>query len=585
MLLNILTINFTMNNYKTKTEILSLLNISALTLDNWIKNFIPHGYSNNHYDLNVILDFIKKEKKLSTRANKKLCCSNEVPKELLKYLINDRWVSAYLEYIHDKDYHAVAQELINTYTSRVNNTISNHILESIIPYNEMYAFSVAYQILINSGQKSKTGAYYTPKFIINDILETNIQENKTILEPCCGVGFFVMQYILIYQEKFNTLPQNLIYCNDIDNYAVEITKLNIQYHFPDLLFVINCEDGLNLNYQQKFDFILTNPPYGIKNKYESLKTTEIFSQFIYCALFKYLKKDGIMNFVLPSSVLSVQKHKEIRKIILEQFSVEKIKFYGKSFHDVFSDIVYIQIKNTNTINKKVLFILQDLFYLSQQQFIDNNYIISCEGLSNNSNIEHYYKIPHITLKEAKFSLGIVTGNNKFFISDIFKDNSLPILSGKEIEPGRIIYENQKYILNLFDKFQQKSKHSHYLQTKIVYRFISHKIISAVDYSGTLTLNSANFFFIEDINLCPEYISAILNSDIINKINKIKNGHNIKVLKQHLIHLPIFIFSKSIQKIIVNNYKKGFHNENNLIIEKQIRLFLINVESSQQSILN
>ena len=139
--------------------------------------------------------------------------------------------------------------------------------------------------------------------------------------------------------------QNLVFCNDIDAYAVQITKLNIEYLFPNLQFQIKCDDGLELQWQQKFDFIITNPPYGIKHKHHTLKTTEIFSQFIYSSLFKYLNENGIMNFVLPSSVLDVNKHKEIRKIILDQFSLERIKFYGKSFSGVFSDIVFIQIKN------------------------------------------------------------------------------------------------------------------------------------------------------------------------------------------------------------------------------------------------
>lgn len=571
-----------MNYNKTKTEILDLLNISAFTLDNWIKNFIPEAYSNNYYDLSCILMFIKKEKKLSTRANKKLSVYTEIPKELVKYLKNDTWIKAYLNYINQKTHEDISKEILLTYQSRVDKTVCDSQLETIIPYNEMYAFSVAYQLLINSGQKSKTGAYYTPKFIINDILESNIQEDKTMLEPCCGVGFFVMEYILIYQEKFNKLPQHLIYCNDIDRYAVEITKLNIQYYFPDLSFEIKCEDGLNLSWDRQFDFILTNPPYGIKKKHIHLKTTEIFSQFIYSALFKYLKKNAIMNFVLPISVLSVTKHTEIRKIILEQFSLEKIKFYGKSFHGVFSDIVYIQIKNTNIINKNVLLILKDFFYVPQQQFIDNNYIISFHESSKNYNIGEYYKIPHITLEHAKFSLGIVTGNNDFFITDTYKDNTLPILSGKEIEPGKIIYTNQKYILNLFDRFQQKTKHCYYLEPKIIYRFISHKIISAVDYSGILTLNSANFLCVKDIGLAPEYISAILNSEIINKIHKMKNGNSVKVLKQHLINMPIFVFSKNIQDIIIKNYIKGFHKENNLIIEKQIRLFFIEQNNKSEN---
>lgn len=568
-----------MDYNKNKEDILEKFNISSLTLDNWIKNFIPEAYSNQKYDLNMIHDFIIRENKLSQRANKKHSKTKEVPKELMKYLDNTSWLEDFLFYIEDKSFDTIAQELILTFQQRVYKIPNNHILEHIIPYNEMYAFSVAYQIVLNSGEKSRTGAYYTPKFIVNDILESTIEENKTMLEPCCGVGFFVIEYIKIYQNKFHKLPQNLIFCNDIDSYAVQLTKLNIEYFFPNLEFQIKCENGLNLSWENKFDFIITNPPYGIKHKHTDLKTTEIFSQFIYSSLFRYLKENGIMNFVLPSSVLSVSKHKEIRKIVLDKFSLEKIKFYGKSFQGVFSDIVYIQIKNIPTKNPEVHLILQNLSFLPQQKFIDNNYVISMNDIEEHTTIEDYYKVPHIKLNCATFSMGIVTGNNDFFLSDKPKKNTLPILSGKEIEPGCILYENQKYILDLFDKFQQKPKQCTFLNDKIIYRFISHKIISAVDYSGTLTLNSANFLCLNDIGLAPEYISAILNSDIINKIHKIKNGNPLKILKQHLMILPIFKFPKHIQEIIVNNYNKGFHKENNLIIEKQIRLYLQNSQFS------
>lgn len=566
-----------MDYYKNKVEVLETLNISALTLDNWIKNFIPEAYSNQKYDLRIIYDFISRENKLSQRANKKHCKDKEVPKELIKYLENSQWLDNFLLYIEGKDFDFVAEELIHTLQQRIYKMVCYDNLESIIPYNEMYAFSVAYQILLNSGEKSRTGAYYTPKFIVNDILESTIEENKTMLEPCCGVGFFVIEFIKIYLQKFKTLPQNLVFCNDIDPYAIQITKLNIEYYFPNLNFQIKCENGLTLSWDRKFDFIITNPPYGIKHKHNTLRTTEIFSQFIYSSLFNYLENFGIMNFVLPSSVLSVSKHKEICKIILDKFSLEKIKLYGKSFQGVFSDIVYVQIKNSSIKNNQVHLILQNLSYCPQQKFIDNNYIISIDSSNEDTTIDDYFKVPHIKLDQAKFSLGIVTGNNDFFVSDKEKKNTLPILSGKEIEPGVILYHQQKYILNLFDKFQQKPKHSTFLENKIIYRFISNKIITAVDYSGTLTLNSANFFLLGNINLPLEYVSAILNSDIMGKIHKSKNGNPLKILKQHLQILPIFIFSKNIQNIIVQNYHKGFHKENNLIIEKQIRFHLQNLE--------
>ena len=74
-------------------------------------------------------------------------------------------------------------------------------------------------------------------------------------------------------------------------------------------------------------------------------------------------------------------------------------------------------------------------------------------------------------------------------------------------------------------------------------------------------------------LSEEYISALLNSEVINKIYQLKFGSQIKVLKKSLQDLPIFIFNKEVQKKIVDNYKMNEHDKNDLIINSELRLLL------------
>lgn len=576
-------------NY-AKNEILNILNISSATLDNWIRTSIPEALVGSLYHLETIEKFIQSTQKLESRANKKKSDSLEYPKTLVKYLKDSSWVQSYLSYIQDKDKQLISDEIISIYRNRLNNVSSDSFLSTLIPHNDLYSYSVAYQILLDSGEKSKTGAYYTPQFIVQEVIQSLVHKDKKYLEPCCGVGFYTLEYIKAYHERFGSYPNGLIYANELDSVSAEITRLNIlqltQNQMSD--FYVSQGDGLQLALED-MDLVITNPPYGIKYKYPAMDTTEIFSHFIHKSLSQFLKTDGIFNFILPTSVLSVAKHKEIRKYILDNFKIEYIKHYGKSFDGVFSDVISLQIRKVSPTlqdsrNIHTVQIIQEendqviTKKVSQQTFIDNDYTITFIDDDENNMMKQYYSIPHVTLKDCTFALGIVTGDNANFVFDnpspdkSFKE----IISGKEVSKAAIDFSKKKYILDEPNRYQQKPSMSLFQEKKIIYKFISKEIISAVDTTGILTLNSANFIVLnpsvttpEGEILSEEYISAILNSQSINCIYQMKYGNPLKVLKKSLQELPIFIFDKNIRDNIVSNYLSGKHHENNLIIEEQI----------------
>lgn len=580
-------------NY-AKNEILSIFNISSATLDNWIRTSIPEALVGSLYHLETIEKFIQSTQKLESRANKKKSDSLEYPKTLVKYLKDSSWVQHYLSYIQDKDKQTISDEIISIYKNRLNNVSSDSFLANLIPHNDLYSYSVAYQILLDSGEKSKTGAYYTPQFIVQEVVQSLVSKDKKYLEPCCGVGFYTLEYIQAYHAKFGTYPNGLIYANELDPISAEITRLNIlqltQHQMPD--FYVSQGDGLQLALED-MDLVITNPPYGIKYKYPAMDTTEIFSHFIHKSLSQFLNTNGVFNFILPTSVLSVAKHKEIRKYILDNYQIEYIKHYGKSFDGVFSDVISLQIRKApplihNSRNIHTIQLIQEennqviTKKVSQQTFIDNDYTITFIDEEENQMIEQYYSIPHVTLQNCTFALGIVTGDNANFVFEgPSSDKSFKeIISGKEINKGTIDFQKKKYILDEPDRYQQKPSMSLFQEKKIIYKFISKEIVSAVDTTGILTLNSANLIVLnpsiktpEGESLSEEYISAILNSQSINRLYQMKYGNPLKVLKKSLQELPIFLFNKEIRNIIIANYMAGKHDINNQLIEAQINLYL------------
>jgi hypothetical protein len=308
-----------------------------------------------------------------------------------------------------------------------------------------------------------------------------------------------------------------------------------------------------------------------------MKTKEIFSHFIHKSLSDYLAVGGFLNLVLPVSILAVDKHKEIRSYILNAFSVKNVYFYGKTFDGVFTDIVVVDmIKSPASSLHEVVFHEKNVSKILQSSLVKNNYTLSVVSQDMLEVFDKYKKLPHITLKDSVFALGIVTGNNSFFLSEVGQGSDLKIISGKELLPGKIISNKLKFIKNTPEKFQQAPPMSLFLEKKIVYKFISKKIVSAVDESGSLTLNSANFIIVKNTGLPEEYVSAILNSSIINELYMKKNGAPLKVLKKALQDLPIFIFKKALIAKIVKNYKNGNHGLNDKIISDEVALLLKNL---------
>ncbi len=79
---------------------------------------------------------------------------------------------------------------------------------------------------------------------------------------------------------------------------------------------------------------------------------------------------------------------------------------------------------------------------------------------------------------------------------------------------------------------------------VVYKFISKNVDWAVDDTGALLLNSANFIILRSGGVLKElgeqYVCEALKSDRMKQFHRLKFGGVIKVLKGNLGKLPIWI---------------------------------------------
>ena len=163
---------------------------------------------------------------------------------------------------------------------------------------------------------------------------------------------------------------------------------------------------------------------------------------------------------------------------------------------------------------------------------------------------------------AKFALGIVTGNNKEYIANEKADGMEVILKGSDIF-RYAMKETDNYIQFAPEKFQQVAPTEMYrAEEKLLYRFIAEVPVFTYDNQQTLSLNSCNILIpqIEGMNI--KYILAILNSSVAAYfINKKYNS--VKLLRSHIESLPIPMVSAEKQNDIIRKVDHIMNSSENI----------------------
>ena len=432
-----------------------------------------------------------------------------------------------------------------------------------------------YENSLSESFRNKEGIYYTSETIISDMLQSiDSVENKTFLDPCCGGGNFIIQAL----EK-GFLPEN-IYGFDTDSNAVEITKKRI---FEKIGFKnenIICGDFLELarTVKEKFDYIWTNPPWGkklpkeIKDKYSQLyktgKSTDTSSLFFFACL-NLLQENGKLGFLLPEAFFNISTFEDARKAALT-LQIERLVDYGKPFKGLLTKAQAIILKNEKpnedstveckTEKQKVLRKQKSFYNVPKHIF---NFWIDNE---TEKVIEHIYSKSHATLaNNAKWGLGIVTGSNEKMLKDTCENGFVPIFRGQDITP-KGLKNPTVFISEDLSKCQQVAPLELYkAKEKLVYRFISSKLVFYCDTQQNYILNSANFLILkDDFAITGQQLVDLFNSDFMNFIfANIFRTH--KVLRGDLELLPIhtdyFIENKIFDEESYLNYLNLEKNQN------------------------
>lgn len=418
-----------------------------------------------------------------------------------------------------------------------------------------------YQSLITEGDRNLTGQYYTNQKVVDYMTKKkSLVDGETFLDPCCGSGAFLL--------SVQTNTPECLFGFDINPIAVMIAGVNLLVKYAEKDFVpqVYCLDFLKKNLFESerenipfgFDNIYTNPPWGAdKNgfyisSYPEIKSKERSSMVIVESL-KRLNSNGNFYFLLPTSLLKIKNHSDVRKYILSNTSIQKIDLYSDRFDGVFTDYFSINLSRASTNNQKYIVSTGDEtinIVLSESERQSGTIVVEQLTEIDKSIIRKIESRRHDDLKHSQWALGIVTGDNRNKVKKEMATGLEPVYTGKQVMPFRL-REESSYISFAPESFQQCAKEDFYrAPEKLIYRFIARYPIVAYDDKQCLCLNSANILIPELDGISIKSVAALLNSSLYHYYYSIKFS-DIKVLKGNLQELPFPKLTKCQDEMLCN----------------------------------
>ena len=135
-------------------------------------------------------------------------------------------------------------------------------------------------------------------------------------------------------------------------------KLNEQMYlaYPKKQHLVNT-DFLDYN-SEPVDLIVGNPPYftvKIKNKECMTGHGNIYILFLYKCLTQHLKKNGVLAFVLPTSLYNSSYYEPCRKYIANNTTILAVEDLDVKYYDTSQKTMILIIQNKPSIRKPFIF--------------------------------------------------------------------------------------------------------------------------------------------------------------------------------------------------------------------------------------
>lgn len=511
---------------------------------------------------------------------------------VMKHLIEHEYFEKYLytDVIRSSAYFKRPE--VGETVQQIINMISKKLENEDIGYEFFDKFGSAYEIFKTDACKDKTtGQHFTPvavkRFIMDEIKP---QYNETLYEPCAGSGGFIhtaFSYVHQHDEEHQKKFKKNIYANECNPEIIKPLMINMllhdlpveNIHERDSLSNTNCKE-----YNEKFDIITTNPPFGmstvinpnvhLEDYWGPLKSgksviKDSSGQFI-MHIYNSLKDGGRCGFVIDRGILNngntgASWQCKLRKFLIENTNMTKIVLLptGIFTYTNFATAIIFFTKGEKTTEVKIyegqftdvkkkeglMIDEKSMKILKYADIKKSGYSLKIENEKKNAKCSiGYVKLGDITkfypTTKHCTSIGKEIGKYRFYSSSQ-KDKLF--LDSYEIDNESIIIGNGGSANVHYDIKFTPSKHVTVCNIideysdKIMYRYMYwyllinlHMLEEGFSGGGLKWLNREK---IKDINI--QLISIDHQQEIVEFLDKIFAQYDINKLPEIIKDTPIF----------------------------------------------
>ncbi len=223
--------------------------------------------------------------------------------------------------------------------------------------------------LVSPKLRKEHGIYYTPHSITTYILrrlpiESIPQEDRRLLDPCCGSGSFLLAG---FERLASLLPDSWtpakrhqylrarIVGRDIDDFAREIASLSL------VLADVHNRNGWKISEGDvsqittkdvggRPTIVVTNPPF---KEIKEGGTRREFAADTLVSLINLAANDGLIGVVLPQSILDSRAGGKARATVLDNCDILELStFPGGVFYSHADSVVLLLRKRSERVGKR-----------------------------------------------------------------------------------------------------------------------------------------------------------------------------------------------------------------------------------------
>lgn len=400
------------------------------------------------------------------------------------------------------------------------------------------------------------GRFYTPEFIVNNVLDLSSYHGQTILKKhaidnSCGDGAFLVAIVNRYCNEFLKTNNDLqILSEELSTYihGIEIDEIETkkcienlkstvrQYGLNSVNWDINCDDTLTVDkYNGKMDFVLGNPPYvrvhNFGSSFDHIKKfsfaqngmTDLYIVFYEIGL-KMLNENGILGYITPSSFFNSLAGKYMRSYLANKNLLDKIvdlKHFQAFTATTYTTITVLKKNRQQKTTDYYQFEDRNNFpYYVDTLSVEDYYISDNFYFADKQNLNELKRILTFNISKDYFAVknGFATLADSFFIGDFdFDEYTIPVIKASTGKQYKCIFPYSKGKLIPFEILTANSKIKDYFET---YK----------DLLVKRSLENNSFWYgfgrtqgINDVYQCKYSINALLKTQSDLKIIKCDKG--------------------------------------------------------------